>query len=115
VGKFLIVGIGGFTEAIARFGLAMHVGHRMGTPFPCGSFIINMSGSFLIGMTMTMLTEKGHLSPNWRYLLPTTFEYETLRVVQDGQLTAGVLNLSLSVIVGFAMVWLGFVVGRAVS
>jgi fluoride exporter len=125
VGKFLIVGVGGFAGSIARFWVAAFVGQRMGTRFPYGTFLINVSGSFLVGFVMTVLTEKTSLSPNWRYLIPigfiggyttfSTFEYETLRAMQDGQFTAGVLNVVLSVIVGFAMVWAGAVAGKAVA
>jgi CrcB protein len=61
-------------------------------------------------------------SPYWRYLIPigfigayttfSTFEYETLRAVQDGQIAAGVVNVVLSNLVGFAAVWAGVVTGR---
>jgi fluoride exporter len=124
VGKYFVVGVGGFIGSIARFWLATYVGQRMGTRFPYGTFLINASGSFLIGFVMTLLTEETHLSPNWRYLVPigfiggyttfSTFEYETLRAVQDSQFTIGTLNVVLSVLVGFLMVWTGAMVGKAV-
>ncbi len=96
----------------------------MGTRFPYGTFLINASGSFLIGLVMTILTERTHLSPIYRYLIPigfiggyttfSTFEYETLRAIQDGQFTMGLLTIVLSVLVGFLMVWTGAMVGKAV-
>jgi fluoride exporter len=118
-----MIALGGAIGAIARFMVGAYVGQRMGARFPYGTFVINMSGSFLIGLMMTLLTERTHLSANWRYLIPigfigayttfSTFEYETLRAIQDGQFTAGVLNAVLSVIVGFVMVWLGVLTGKA--
>jgi fluoride exporter len=118
-----MVGIGGFVGSVLRFWVGMYVGQRMGTRFPYGTFLINITGSFLIGFVMTVLTEKVHLSPNWRYLIPigfiggyttfSTFEYETLRAIQDGQFTVGTLNVVLSVLVGFLMVWTGALVGKA--
>jgi fluoride exporter len=124
VGKYFAVGFGGFAGAIARFWLAAFVGQRMGTRFPYGTFLINASGSFLIGLIMTILTEKTHLSPVYHYLIPigfigayttfSTFEYETLRAIQDGQIVIGVLNIVLSVVIGFLMVWTGVMVGKAV-
>jgi fluoride exporter len=124
LGKYFAVGIGGFVGSIARFWLAVYVGQRMGTRFPYGTFLINVSGSFLIGLVMTILTEKTHLSPTYRYLIPigfiggyttfSTFEYETLRAIQDGQFTIGLLNIVLSVLVGFLMVWTGAMVGKAI-
>ena len=120
--KYLAVGIGGFVGSIARFWLAGYIGQRVGTRFPYGTFLVNISGSFLIGVVMTILTERTHLSSTWRYLIPigliggyttfSAFEYETLRAIQDGQLTVGLLNIGLSVVVGFIMVWLGAVAGK---
>jgi len=120
--KYWMVGIGGFAGAIARFALGSYIGNRFGSRFPYGTFVINISGSFLIGFVLTMLAQRFDLSPNWRYLIPigfigayttfSTFEYETLRTVQDGQILMAFANVSLSVIVGFAAVWLGVVAGR---
>jgi CrcB protein len=125
VGKFFIVGIGGFMGSVLRFWVASYIGQRMGTRFPYGTFLINITGSFLVGFAMTVLTEKINLSPNWRYLIPigfiggyttfSTFEYETLRAIQDGQFTIGTLNVVLSVLVGFLMVWAGVIVGKAMA
>lgn len=125
MGKFFIVGIGGFVGSVLRFWVATYIGQRMGTRFPYGTFLINVTGSFLVGFVMTVLTEKAYLSPNWRYLIPigfiggyttfSTFEYETLRAIQDGQLTVGMLNVILSVLIGFLMVWMGVMAGKAVA
>jgi len=122
MGKYLVVGIGGFLGAVARFWLGGYVSTKLGTRFPYGTFIINCSGSFLIGFIITILAEKTHWSPNWRYLIPigfigayttfSTFEYETFRVIQDGELFIAFLNVALSVVVGFVAVWLGVIAGR---
>lgn len=123
--KYVMVGIGGFVGAIARFVLGSYIGNRFGTRFPYGTFVINISGSFLLGAVMTMLVQRTNASPNWRYLVPigfigayttfSTFEYETLRTVQDGQMLIAFVNVALSVIVGFAAVWAGILVGRTLS
>jgi len=123
--KYLVVGIGGFVGAIARFWLGGYIGNRLGTRFPYGTFVINITGSFLIGFTLTLLAERTHWSPNWRYLIPigfigayttfSTFEYETFRSIQDGELFVAGLNVVLSVVVGFVSVWLGVIAGRTIT
>jgi fluoride exporter len=123
--KYLVVGIGGFLGAIARFWLGGYISNRMGTRFPWGTFVINITGSFLIGFILTLLAERTHWSPNWRYLIPigfigayttfSTFEYETFRSIQDGELFVAGLNVALSVVIGFISVWLGVIAGRTIT
>ena len=119
--KYVVVGVGGFFGAVARYAVGNYIGSRYGVRFPYGTFVINMSGSFLIGLILTVLA-RTTATPYWRYLIPigfigayttfSTFEYETLRAVQDGQVTTGLLNVALSVSVGFLAVWAGAAIGR---
>ncbi len=123
--KYWMVGLGGFLGAIARFVLGDYIGGHMGSKFPYGTFVINISGSFLLGLIATVLARVTNASPNWRYLIPigfigayttfSTFEYETFQTVQDGQLLTALLNIVLSVVLGFIALWAGVVAGRAVS
>ncbi len=120
--KYLMVGFGGGLGSILRFWVGSYVSGKMGSRFPYGTFLINCTASFLIGLIITLLAEKAHWNPNLRYLIPigfiggystfSTFEYETFRVMQDGELWLAVANVVLSVVVGFFAVWLGVIVGR---
>lgn len=122
--KYLIVGIGAFLGSVLRLWLGSLIGERLGARFPYGTFVVNVTGSFLIGMVFAVLADKAHWNPNWRYLIPigfiggyttfSTFEYETLRLFQDGQLLTALLNLTLSVVVGFVGVWVGAVAGSVI-
>ena len=122
--KYLFIAIGGALGSIARYVVGSTITNRMGTRFPYGTFVINMSGSFLIGLVITILADKTQSSGNWRYLIPigfiggyttfSAFEYETFRLFQDGQILTAGLNVALSVIVGFVGVWAGAVTGRAI-
>jgi CrcB protein len=97
----------------------------MGTRFPYGTFVINITGSFLIGLVLALLTVRTQWSPTWRYLIPigfiggyttfSSFEYETLRAIQEGQIGLGLLYVATSLVFGFVAVWGGMVAGRAIS
>jgi CrcB protein len=123
--KYCMVGLGGFLGSIARFWLGSYITYRMGARFPYGTFVINMSGSFLIGLVVTLLAERAHWSPNLLYLIPigfigayttfSTFELEAFRSVQNGHLLLALLNVILSVTVGFLAVWLGVVTGKTLG
>ena len=120
--KYLMIAIGGALGSMLRFWVGGIVSGKMGTLFPYGTFVINCTASFLIGFIITLLAEKTHWSPNLRFLIPigfiggystfSTFEYETFRVVQEGEFLIAFLNVILSIVVGFAAVWLGAIVGR---
>jgi len=122
--KYLVVAFGGAIGSMLRFWAGGYVSTRLGTRFPYGTFIINITASFLIGFIMTLLAERAHWSPNWRYLMVfgflggystfSSFEYETFRVFQDGEFLIATLNIVFSVAVGFVSVWLGVITGRTI-
>jgi CrcB protein len=110
-----MVMLGGATGSLARYVLGSAIMNRFGGRFPLGTVVINLSGSFLIGLSMTLLTEHWH--PNWRLLLVvgflggyttfSSFEYETLGLVKDGSHWLGLLNVVGSVVLGYLAVWMG--------
>ena len=118
----LIIGIGGALGAVVRYGIALWVGQRWGRSFPLGTFVINVSGSFLIGLLMTLLAERFSVNPQWRLLLVvgflgayttfSTFEYETGALLKDGEWVFAMLNVVLSVVVGFIALKLGEMLGK---
>lgn len=122
--KYVMVGIGGCLGSILRFWLGSYIGDKMGARFPYATFTINVTGSFLIGFVFALLTAKTQWSPSWRYLIPigfiggyttfSSFEFETLRTIQDGQWGVGLLYVGLSVCLGFIAVWGGLIAGRVI-
>jgi len=120
--RYLLVVIGGGTGALARYIGASAIMTRFGGRFPLGTLVINVTGSFLIGFLMTMLTERFKLDPNWRLLLVvgflggyttfSSFEWETYSAVRDGGPWVGMLNVVSSVMLGYVAVMLGSILAR---
>ncbi|MBA4371777.1 MAG: fluoride efflux transporter CrcB [Thermodesulfovibrio sp.] len=120
----LIVGVGGFLGAIARYVLALWIGQKWGRIFPLGTFVINISGSFLIGLIMPLFTERFMVNPQWRlffavgflgaYTTFSTFEFETNGLIRDGEWTLAALNAAGSVLAGFVALKLGDVIAKSI-
>lgn len=115
--RYLLVAVGGGTGALIRYIAASAIMARFGGAFPRGTFVINVTGSFLIGFLMTLLTERLKLDPSWRLLLVvgflggyttfSSFEWESYTTIRAGGLRTGMLNIVSSVMLGYIAVWLG--------
>ena len=124
VANYLVVGLGGFLGAVARYIVALWIGQRWGRIFPFGTFFINISGCFLISLLMSLLTEKFMVNPQLRLFLVvgflgayttfSTFEYETGTLVRDGEWSIALANVLLSVIVGFVALKAGEYIARSI-
>lgn len=113
---------GGGVGSLARYLVGSAVMTRFVTRFPLGTLVVNVSGSFLIGLLMTLLTERFQPHPNWRLVLVvgflggyttfSSFEWETYAAVREGGFWIGLANVVGSVTLGYAAVWLGAVLAR---
>ncbi len=119
--RYLAVLAGAGLGGLARYVAGGWIAEKSGWAFPFGTFVVNVSGCFLIGLLMTVLTSRPELSPNWRLFLVvgvlggyttfSTFEYEVWRSARDGQAWMSLLYLVSSVVAGYLAVWLGTVLG----
>ncbi len=87
------VGLGGFLGANARYLLGGFISERWGAVFPYGTFVINITGSFILGFFMAYAQDRPWVEPGARLLFAvgfvgayttfSTFEYETMRLLQE--------------------------------
>jgi CrcB protein len=92
--RVALVGLGGALGAVARYLLGMWIATRVSPDFPWSTFLINSSGSFLIGVILG-LASAGELSNEARLFLAvgvlgghttfSTFSYESLELLADGR------------------------------
>jgi fluoride exporter len=119
--KFIYLAIGGLTGTFARYFLAGAVYELLGTRFPYGTLIVNLSGCFIIGILTTVAENKFLLNPNMRILLMigfcgafttfSTFIFETSNLIRGGETLRAFMNVILSVIVGFIVFRIGVFLG----
>jgi CrcB protein len=116
--------LGGGIGSVARYLLGGWFAGRFGPAFPYGTFVINVTGSFIIGLFLSFAQERASLSPYWRLLFAvgflggyttfSTFEYESIRLLQDGELLLGAIYVMGSVVTGALSVVAGIAVGARI-
>ena len=120
---YLLVGLGGFVGANARFILSRFVGNLATVRFPLGTFVINISGSFLLGVLATLVTQRvtAHgdqlrlalgVGVLGAFTTFSTFEFETHALIEDGSWMTAFANMFLSLFLGLLAVRLGIVAGK---
>ncbi len=109
--------LGAAVGGLARYVAGSAIMARYGGTFPLGTVIINITGSFLIGVVMTLLTERWQVHQNWRLFLVvgvlggyttfSSFEWESLLAMRNGGPSIALANVLGSVILGYLAVWFG--------
>jgi len=116
--KIVLVLLGGAFGTGLRYFLSGLIYSRVKEPtFPYANLVINVSGSFLIGILAELFETRVLVAPVTRVALLTgvlggyttfsSFAFETVSLIRDGQLWLATLNVSFSVLLGLAAVWLG--------
>lgn len=122
--KFLLISAGAVFGANARYWMGVWSAEKWGSSFPIGTLIINITGSFLLGLFMTLATERFLVDPRMRLLVTvgflgayttfSTYTFESIALLQKGQWALGFVNLLGSAILGLASVGLGVYLGKSI-
>ena len=120
--KYLLILAGGGAGSLLRYVAGSAIMARFGSKFPMGTLAINVTGSFLIGVLMTLFTERFQPHANLRLLLVvgflggyttfSSFEWETYAAIREGGFWMGLANIVGSVGLGYAAVWAGALLAR---
>ncbi len=119
---YVLVGLGGFLGANARYLLARWLTQYYGTAFPYATLVINVTGSFVIGFFLVLATERFVLRDHWRlgfvvgflgaYTTFSTFSFENLVLLQHGFWGRSLLYMSSSVVLGLLAAGTGAALAR---
>ncbi|HLH36193.1 MAG TPA: fluoride efflux transporter CrcB [Alloacidobacterium sp.] len=123
--KYFYIAIGGSLGSIARYWVGTTVSDRLGSKFPYGTFIINISACIIIGFAITCLGKHVELNPAWRFLIPvgfvgaystfSTYEWETLSSIRTGAFALAVLYSLTSVVLGILAAWAGAILAEVIT
>jgi CrcB protein len=120
---YFLVAIGGALGSVGRYWLSGLVAERVGETFPWGTILVNISGSFVIGVFAALTATEGRWAADKRvvlffmygicggYTTFSSFSLQTLRLVQDREWLYAGGNVVVSVALCLLGVWLGYVVG----
>jgi len=120
--KYFLIAFGGALGSMLRYWVGSTIASRMGTKFPYGTFVINITACVIIGFSLTFLSRRADLNPAWRFLVPvgfigaystfSTYEWETLSTVRTGAFLLAAFYAISSLILGLAVVWGGSVIAE---
>jgi CrcB protein len=120
----LYIALGSAIGGVSRYLLGGLIQRWLDTTFPVGTLLVNVSGSFLLGAILRYAIETPTLSPEVRALLTvgfcggyttfSTFSYETVALLEDGQWTRAGLYVGASILLSLVGVFLGFGLAREV-
>ncbi len=118
------VAAGGAVGAVARASVATAIHNRWPSTLPLGTIIVNLSGCLILGLLAGVLESRPDVSPAWRafgsvgvigaYTTFSTFELETLSLLERGHLVPALVNVAFSLLAGLVAVWAGQAVGRTI-
>jgi len=118
--QYLWVALGGALGSVARYACSIGAARWLGATFPWGTLLVNVAGSFTIGLLAALLTADGRpaLGSDARAFLMigvlggfttfSSFSLETLTLARAGALGAAGANVALSLVLCLGGVWLGF-------
>jgi len=129
VSQIGLVALGSAMGGLARWGLTTAAGRVLGTAFPWGTLLVNLSGSLFLGWFMTVVSERlpsaavGWLRPDDLRLMVavgftgafttfSTFQYESHGLLRDGDGLSGTTYMLGSVFLGLLAVRFGMLLGR---
>jgi len=120
----LLVGVGGFVGAIARYLVDRRITLWSGGALPWGTFAVNVSGSFVAGLLFALIIERAALGSQMRaplmigflgaYTTFSTFALESWRMIEDGAWLLALANIGGSILIGLVAVIAGIMIGRAI-
>lgn len=124
MGRLLLICLGGAIGTGLRYVTAVAAAQWFGAEFPYGTLIVNLAGSFVIGLLQQLGLEALTIPDNVRLFLTTgmmgglttysTFSYETIRLMEASAWSQAWINILVTTVLSLGLCFLGIAVGRSV-
>ena len=115
--NLVFVAMGGAVGAMLRYGVSSGIYSWFGRSFPYGTLVVNVAGSFAIGLLSILLVERFNVPHEWRLALVvgvlgalttfSTFSWDTLDLMQQGLMQRAFFNVLLNVVLCISAAWMG--------
>lgn len=120
----MIIGTGGFLGSVSRYLASRYVQNTFSSAFPFGTFMVNITGCFLIGLIYGLSERSTLLNPGWKMFLTvgfcggfttfSTFANENLALLRDGNFFYFFIYTGLSIFLGIATTFLGVTITKLI-
>jgi CrcB protein len=128
VKSYVWVAVGSMLGGVSRFWVSRVVAERVGESFPWGTIVINVTGSFVIGVFAALTLSEGRLSTSRSFVVQfciigicggyttfSSFSLQTLNLARAGQWLWAGGNIAISIAACLLAVWLGFILGEIIN
>lgn len=117
------VAVGGALGALARYGIGALITERTGAGFPWGTFVVNVSGAFVLGLLFAVVVSDRVAVAGWAqagltvgflgaYTTFSTLALDTVLLAEDERILAAAANAAGTLVIGLIAVMAGLVLGR---
>jgi fluoride exporter len=113
--NFILVGLGGAAGSMLRYAVSLLMVNRA---FPLATLLINIAGSFLIGLILALAVKNENFAGNWKLFLATgicggfttfsAFSAENFQLLQSGKTGMSLVYIVASIVAGIFAAWLGY-------
>ncbi len=123
--NYILVSAGAAIGGALRYGISTYIQKNISVIFPYGTLVVNIVGSFLLGIIMFYLNEKELIGNEFRLFLTigfcggfttfSTFSYETLNLFRDSEFGLAIYNVLLNVVLCLLGIYLAYLISKLIG